>query len=201
MKNLNKNDYVKIKRVKKLLVASMLAVSVSVGLNSVALAKDLGTPTLDKLHNAGTIIPNSNPPKVYPESGYSLTKVDTKGANTITKYIYDATNQTLSPVYYKLDLKKTTYGEGDESKTFTVKAPTDDVTITAKYSTSNPQTRLKNTTDNSSTNLIGNYINKNITSTSEAEGGAIDNHRGAIGNIIGDFIGNYASATSSSASG
>src|SRR5574344_249231 len=202
---------------KGLLMCAFLA-SASMGMQQVqASGTDLSTPTLDALHNAGTTIPNST--TVYPESGYTLTETTDKTLdNVITKYevkpvtrYYDMTTgaevapearvagttykeiqeKDLVPHYYQVNLKQTTYGTGANSTTLTVKAPTDDVTITAKYDTS--QTRFDNTTDNSATNYTGDYINQ----TTNLQGGAIINNgtNAKLGNIKGNFIGNYVSGS------
>ena len=41
---------------------------------------------------------------------YTLTKVDQQGTNTITKYEWSETENKLTPVYYRVDLKQTDYG-------------------------------------------------------------------------------------------
>src|SRR5574344_1872870 len=161
-------------KIRKLIIASMLAVGIGVISSNSAYSKDIATPTLDTLHNSGTIIPNSTPATVYPQSAYSYTKVDTKGANTVTKFEYNAQTKAITPVFYRIDLKKSEYGSGDISTTTTIKAPTDDVTITAKYNTpqtSNPQTRIDNSNDSPSTNVNGNFTNLSDTSS----GAAINN--------------------------
>ena len=65
-----------------------------------ALADDLSTPTLGD------------------DSAYTLTKVDAAGDNTITKFEYNSSTGEFTPVYYRMDLKNTTYGEGADSKYF-----------------------------------------------------------------------------------
>ena len=86
--------------------------------NSVAMAEDAvnieikaPTPTLDTLK--GQPIPDTDPIRYYPESAYTLTKVDARGDNTITVYEWDKTQNKLMPVYYEVSLKQTEYGEGD----------------------------------------------------------------------------------------
>ena len=78
-----------------------------------------------------------------------------------------------SQVYYQLNLKQTTYGEGNQSYSVTLETPpVKDVIINVLYDNTN-----------TSSNFIGN---------SGSVGGAIYNYRGTIGNITGDFIGNSA---------
>ena len=120
---------------KSLILASILTLSMT----GVYASEDTAKGTLDKL--AGQDIPNTDPVQQYPSSGsaYTLTKLQEGGekptiANVITKYVYNTETQTMTPIYYKLDLKQTTYGEGSASQTFTLDTePVKDVEITAKY--------------------------------------------------------------------
>ena len=130
---------------KTLLVASITALSMTGAYASENLApvpkvaEDNPQGTLDKL--AGQDIPGSDPVQQYPSSGssYTLTKVQEGGEkptgdNIVTKFTYNSETQTMTPVYYKLDLKQTTYGEGNTSQTFTLDTePVKGVEITAKY--------------------------------------------------------------------
>ena len=96
--------------------------------------EDNSKGTLDKL--AGQDIPNSDPVAQYPADGsaYTLTKVDSPGENTITKFEWNESSQTFNPVFYQVNLKKTQYGEGEQSQSFTINtAPLKGVEITAKY--------------------------------------------------------------------
>ena len=109
-----------------LILASMLALSInsvySEELAPVPLSQDNNSQgTLDKL--AGQDIPNTDPVQKYPSSGssYILTKLQEGGEkpagdNIVTKFTYNSETQTMNPVYYRLDLKQTTYGEGDTTK-------------------------------------------------------------------------------------
>ena len=47
---------------------------------------------------------------------YTYTQVDAKGPNTVTKFKYNSETGKFDPVYYRLDLKNKTYGEGSVSK-------------------------------------------------------------------------------------
>ena len=129
------------------------------------------------------------PPQPEREKAYTLTRVEAEGENTITKIELNTETGKFEPVYYRLDLIKTEYGEGDQSKTFTLtNEPVKGVEITARYDNSNLQTRLENTTDNSSMTIVGSFIEQ----TDNYKGGAILNDKGAkLGNIEADFIGNY----------
>ena len=129
------------KPIKSVLSACMLATSLS--LCTPALADQIFTPTLDKLHQSGTTMPEST--EIYPESAYKLTETDAPGENTITLYeqtaitkyfdpktgaevAYDALlpdveykevkTTEITPKYYTVSLKQTEYGSGDGVKYF-----------------------------------------------------------------------------------
>ena len=149
------------------------------------------------------------------EPAYTLTRVDSKGENTITKFEWNSELNKMVPVYYRVDLNQTEYGSGDGVKYFkwdkTDKLKLVETTnqaeaeITAKYDTTKLQNRLKNTTDNSATNIEGgSFVNQTTGSTSgDQYGGAIFNQGSSakLGDITGDFIGNYAAAGNYSAEG
>src|SRR5574344_380214 len=186
---------------KGLLMCAFLA-SASMGMQQVQASEtDLSMPTLDALHNAGTTIPGTT--DIYPESAYTLTqRFDATAPNTIVEYELDKATNTLTPLYYQLGLKKTEYGTGANSTATTLTTPpVKDVEITSKYDTS--QTRLINTTDQSTTTFSGDYINQNIATSTNSLGGAIYNvgTSAKLGNINGNFIKNYSSSTSSAAFG
>ena len=127
-------------------------------------------------------------PQPEREKAYTLTRVEAEGENTITKIELNTETGKFEPVYYRVDLIKTEYGEGDQSKTFTLtNEPVKGVEIIARYDDSNLQTRLENTTDNSSMTIVGSFIEQ----TDNYKGGAILNDKGAkLGNIEADFIAN-----------
>ena len=94
-------------------------------------------------------------PILAPQSGYSLTELEAKedgskpdGDNVITKFevkdvtrYYDKTTGAIVPVYYRVDLKQTTYGDGNQSKTYTVNGINGGTyDITAKYNDSASKT-------------------------------------------------------------
>ena len=66
-----------------------------------AYADDLSTPTLGA------------------DSAYTLTKVDAAGENTVTKFEYNSTTGEFTPVYYRVDLKQTEYGNSNGNTTLT----------------------------------------------------------------------------------
>ncbi len=66
-------------------------------------------------------------------SGYKLTKVDSKGENTITKFEYNHETSEITPVHYRVDLKKTEYGEGNSVKTYDIEGNGFKTAISYKY--------------------------------------------------------------------
>ena len=113
--------------------------------------KPIDAPTLDHLKNNDVLIPQTkyddnnklveDTPIKSPDSGYTYTKVDAKGDNTVTKFEYDKTTGAIVPVYYRVDLKQTTYGDGNQSKTYTVNGINGGTyDITAKYNDSASKT-------------------------------------------------------------
>ena len=140
---------------KTLAVATIAGLSIigvgqaqAVTLNEVDLSqKPIDAPTLDHLKNNNVLIPQTkyddnknlveDTPIESPGSGYTYTKVDAKGDNTVTKFEYDKTTGAMVPVYYRVDLKQTTYGDGNQSKTYTVNGINGGTyDITAKYNDS-----------------------------------------------------------------
>ena len=72
-------------------------------------------------------------PTLGDESAYTLTKVDAEGENTITKFEYNSETGEFTPVYYRVNLRQTTYGDGNASYQVEVNTPSDPVTVTIKY--------------------------------------------------------------------
>ena len=140
------------------------------------------------------------------EPAYTLTRVDSKGENTITKFEWNSELNKMVPIYYRVDLNQTEYGSGDGVKYFkwdkTDKLKLVETTnsaeaeITAKYDTTKLQNRLKNTTDNSATNIEGGSFVNQPTDRGDQYGGAIYNNGSSakLGDITGNFIGNSACA-------
>ena len=167
---------------------------------------DAPVPTLDSLK--GQEIPDSDPVQYYPESAYTLTPVDALGVNTITRYEWDEEQGKLVAKYYRVDLKQTEYGYkdvADDIKNFSVSTPNADGTGNAfeyevKYYVDSSRLQADRITTTAGW-VDGSDINKDFVGLSDsADGGAIYNYE-TIGNITGDFIGNYATTTSSNAYG
>lgn len=128
-------------------------------------------------------------------SGYTLTRVDEKGENTITKFEWNSELNKMVPVYYHVDLVQKEYGSGKDVKYFEwsddrifeeVSVPTEGkTTITARYDASNLQEPL----------VGSSYIedvNGDFVENDDVMGGAIYNID-FIKNIKGNFIANSAS--------
>ena len=93
-----------------------------------------------------------------------------------------------SQVYYQLNLKQTTYGEGNQSYSVTLETPpVKDVIINVLYDNTNTSQRI---TVDSGTDY-GDITSNFIGNSTDEYGGAIYN-RGTIGNITSNFIGNSA---------
>ena len=128
-------------------------------------------------------------------SGYTLTRVDEKGENTITKFEWNSELNKMVPVYYRVDLVQKEYGSGKDVKYFEwadygafeeIFNPTEGkTTITARYDASNLQEPL----------VGSSYIedvNGDFVENDDVMGGAIYNID-FIKNIKGNFIANSAS--------
>ena len=124
-------------------ILSICSLAVLLSLSTPAQADEIYTPTLDKLHQSGTTMPDTS--EIYPESAYTLTESAQNAENTITLYekteiirYYDPlTGQEVAksdlqpdieykevktiqttPKYYQVALKQTEYGSGDGEKYF-----------------------------------------------------------------------------------
>ncbi len=162
-------------------------------------------------------IPETNTSEQYFSKGYKLTQISMggekpEGENIITDHIYNLETGEMIPVYYRLELTQTSYGNGSTVKYF--KWETDEtgkrvLTETAQensdltISYEIPSQSHERITNSSKTEyadgLEADFKDLNVSSAS-ANGGAIYN-QGTFGDLKGNFINNSATASSSSAGG
>lgn len=144
------------------------------------------------------------------EPAYTLTRVDSKGENTITKFEWDETQNRLVPVYYRVEIKELISDSYDKVYENYTNTP---VNVSEGSSVSIADTLFKNNSNgavyNASNNggtitelnadFVGNAIIKNNLTAdwNFAEGGAVNSYPN-IDNINGNFIGNYIEASSDS---
>ena len=145
-------------------------------------------------------------PDVTPEreKGYILTPVEEEGENTITKYEVNTETGELEPKYYDVDLAKTEYGSGSENTLYYnwEKDSEGNYTLQEGASATGDNSIIYNydssdslsRQENPTGDVVGNFIKNNISSTSSSVYGGAIRNTGTIGNITGDFIGNYASS-------
>ena len=193
-----------------LLAALLLGVTPAMAaeLADVDLSKiPLNKPTLDYLHENNVQIPqyeisDYEPPVETgsipaPESAYTMIKVDTAGKNTINSYEWNSEQNSLSPVYYQLDLKQKDYGyktDNNTAETITVNTPNAANTASAFEYAINyyvNKDRLApdriTTTDQQVTDINYDFVGLKGENYS---GGAIYSYNDKIGVITGDFINN-----------
>lgn len=168
--------------------------------------KPIDTPTLDYLHNNDVQIKDENGTEVaIPQSSYTMTNVEANsdgskpaGDNIITKYDYDKTTGSLSPLYYEINYQ-TQFGNPDGDKTLTFgrveyqqngytnykwelnpENPTR--TITYKYNQGDAIDGSI-TNDSTSANIARDFVNTDGTLI-------LNNENATISNITGNFIAN-----------
>lgn len=144
------------------------------------------------------------------ESAYTLTKVDSKGENTITKFEWDETQNRLVPAYYRIEIKELISDSYDKVYENYTETP---VIIPEGSSAAIADTLFKNNSNGAVYNASNNggtitelnadfvdnaIIKNNLTADwNFAEGGAVNSYPN-IDNINGNFIGNYIEASSDS---
>ena len=144
------------------------------------------------------------------ESAYTLTRVDSKGENTITKFEWDETQNRLVPAYYRVEIKELISDSYDKVYENYTETP---VIIPEGSSAAIADTLFKNNSNGAVYNafnnggtitelnadFVGNAIIKNNLTAdwNFAEGGAVNSYPN-IDNINGNFIGNYIEASSDS---
>lgn len=173
--------------------------------------KPIDTPTLDYLHNNDVQIKYEDGTEVaIPQSNYTMTEVKANsdgskpdGDNIITKYDYDKTTGSLSPLYYEINYQ-TQFGNPDGDTTLTFgrveyqqngytnykwelnpENPTS--TITYKYNQGDT-INSPITNDSTSANIARDFVNTDGTLI-------LNNKNATISNITGNFIANGLSSS------
>lgn len=135
-------------------------------------------------------------------SAYTLTRVETQGENTITKYEYNNETKQYEPAYYEVTLNKTEYGHPNATNSGGVKYyewtkdANNNYTLTENSSSTNADIKYFVDADRISgrisSNLNGANLDKDfIGNRTSGFGGAIFNHDSfTIGDITGDFVAN-----------
>lgn len=177
--------------------------------------KPIDTPILDYLHDNNVQIKDENGTEVaIPQSSYTMTNVEANsdgskpaGDNIITKYDYDKTTGSLSPLYYEINYQ-TQFGNPDGDTTLTFgrveyqqngytnykwelnpENPTR--TITYKYNQGDTIDGSI-TNDSNSANIARDFVN-----TDGRDPLILNNENATIGNIAANFIANTSDGTSS----
>lgn len=154
--------------------------------------KPIDTPTLDYLHNNDVQIKDENGTEVaIPQSSYTMTNVEANsdgskpaGDNIITKYDYDKTTGSLSPLYYEIN-HQTQFGnpDGDTTLNFEYTSIRTDYLGQGLYfkgykitedNTITPSATYKYSTNSNYQDIISNTLNSDtpISGTGNYEGGA-----------------------------
>ena len=144
------------------------------------------------------------------EPAYTLTRVDSKGENTITKFEWDETQNRLVPVYYRVEIKELISDSYDKVYENYTNTPVNvsegsSVSIADTLFKNNSAGAIYNASNNGGTitelnaDFSGNAIIKNdLTAEWNGIGGGAVNSYPNIDNINGNFIGNYIEASSDS---
>lgn len=154
--------------------------------------KPIDTPILDYLHDNNVQIKDENGTEVaIPQSSYTMTNVEANsdgskpaGDNIITKYDYDKTTGSLSPLYYEINYQ-TQFGnpDGDTTLNFEYTSIRTDYLGQGLYfkgykitedNTITPSATYKYSTNSNYQDIISNTLNSDtpISGTGNYEGGA-----------------------------
>lgn len=135
-------------------------------------------------------------PTLGENSAYTFTSIENISDKTLTVYQQNNDSGIVNAINYELGLKKTEYGSGDSSKTYSIKILDNyNIDITGKYNSENLGDHIYiKSKDYSSTNYTSDYVemSKATVWSSYAFGGAITNLMGKMGDISGIFLGNSA---------
>lgn len=180
------------------LVAAAFAVMAANGADAAELAPLPAAGTSDNTQTS-----NLAPvPSTIEGSAYTMTKIQEggekpAGEDIVTRFTYNAETKTMMPVYYRMELNKTAYGEGDTTKyygwttdeqgnkTFG-EVSQSDADITFNYNT--PASSLDRVfIQGKHEDIIGDF-----TGQTYGSGGAIQVYNADIDRIEGNFINNSA---------
>lgn len=175
--------------------------------------KPIDTPILDYLHDNNVQIKDENGTEVaIPQSSYTMTNVEANsdgskpaGDNIITKYDYDKTTGSLSPLYYEINYQ-TQFGNPDGDKTLTFGKVEYQQNGDTKYrwelNPQNPVSPLVTytynqgetidgsiTNDSTSANIARDFVNNTNWTL------ILNNENATINNITGNFIANGLSSS------
>ncbi len=143
-------------------------------------------------------------------SAYTLTKVESPNADTITQYEYSQTENKLVPVYYRVDLSKIEYGdklnssdtlyfkfENINGRTVLVDGSESDHDIT--YYVNEKRLASDRVTSQNNTNIDNDFVG--LQAHDGAAAAVINNPQNTVGSITGDFVNNTNSIDSGLAYG
>ena len=166
--------------------------------------KPIDMPTLDYLHNNDVQIKYEDGTEVaIPQSSYTMTEVKANedgskpaGDNIITKYGYDKTTGSLSPLYYEIN-HQTQFGNPDGDTTLTFgkvygswKLNPENPTSTITYKYNQGETIDGSiTNDSTSANIARDFVNNTNWTL------ILNNENATINNITGNFIANGLSSS------
>ena len=189
------------------LVAAAFAVMAASGADAAELAPLPAAGTSDNTQTS-----NLAPvPSTVEGSAYTMTKVQEGGEkpagdDIVTRFTYNAETKTMMPVYYRLELNKTAYGEGDTTKYYGWTADEQgnktfgevsqsDADITFNYNTpvssKERVTVLGELTNKPKVELIsGDFMGQ----TSSSQGGAVEVSIADVDKIEGNFVNNSAAS-------
>lgn len=91
-----------MKKYRKVIILLCLIIGLSCNTSFADEVLHAPIPTLDKLHSENDVIPDTNPPVIYPESAYSITQ-GTEDDYNFTTQAYDSSGN-LTTQYYKINL-------------------------------------------------------------------------------------------------
>ena len=185
----------------KPLLTALFAGCIALTIPSAAFASESNAPApiLDKLHNAGTLIPDTQ--SVYPASEYTLVEIqpaDTENLAPNVIKIYNPNTVDANVHYYEIGFKQPVYGEGtaekyykwakDENGVKLVETEnTADAVLTLKYNPDSAIAPIQNGIGETLAQINEIYVEQDIKNIISA--------RGTIDNLSSIFKGNSIEVT------